>query len=240
MTDRELDALLERVLIGAVKRDWEGWEEQSAFTASHRHRRQMRAMLKNPLGWARERARPMWRPALRRVAVVALAASVLFAGILAASPTARAVVSRWVAEWYESHVTYQYSGRQTAGEMPQYEIGELPEGYVEDESRRVELPGYVCTFYWNQEKGTWIVFDYMYMQQGSASDFITENTGIVSVTVNGLSGVLFQSSDPESADSTVTWIDPDHNLQFSVSAFVNEDSILHMAESVYLVKMTNQ
>ena len=87
MTDRELDALLERVLIGAVKRDWEGREEQSAFTASHRHRRQMRAMLKNPLGWARERARPMWRRALRRVAVVALAASVLFAGILAASPT---------------------------------------------------------------------------------------------------------------------------------------------------------
>ncbi len=67
----------------------------------------------------------MWRRALRRVAVVALAASVLFAGILAASPTARAVVSRWVAEWYESHVTYQYSGRQTAGEMPQYEIGDM-------------------------------------------------------------------------------------------------------------------
>ncbi len=34
MTDRELDALLERVLIGAVKRDWEGREEQSAFTAT--------------------------------------------------------------------------------------------------------------------------------------------------------------------------------------------------------------
>ena len=42
--------------------------------------------------------------------------------------------------------------------------------------------------------------------------------------------------DWENKWSTITWIDPDANLQFSVDAAVDKNTILHMAESVSLVK----
>ena len=39
-----------------------------------------------------------------------------------------------------------------------------------------------------------------------------------------------------SLSSTLTWIDADNNIQFTLMAALNENDILHIAESVSLVK----
>ena len=155
---------------------------------------------------------------------------------MAVSPTVRAAVVRWVTEWYETHVVYRFSGEQLSGEMPQYEITDLPEGYVEDE--RVDWPTYISIIYrkTNDENASWIYLQYVYMQQGASSNFGTENADIIPVTVNGLEGQLYLTKDSEQSDSTITWIDPDENILFAVSAALGDDDILHMAESVSLVK----
>lgn len=157
---------------------------------------------------------------------------------MAVSPTVRAAVVRWVTEWYETHIVYRYSGEQITGEMPQYEITDLPEGYVEVESKRIEWPDYISFTYYNPDKENdqGIIFDYTYMSQGGVADFVTEDSETISVSVNGLNGQLFLAKDWENTRSTLTWIDADNNIQFTLMAALNETDILHIAESVSLVK----
>ena len=238
MTDRELDRMMQHVLLDAIKRDCEKeTDDVPAFKPTRHYQRQMAAMLSDPLKWARKRARPIWKSALQKVAMILLVFTLSLGSLMAVSPTVRAAVVRWVTEWYETHIVYRYSGEQIIGEMPQYEITDLPEGYIEDE--RVNWPSYVSVVYQNKDTGKTIYLDCTYMQQGSASDYVTDGVEVVPVTVNGLSGQLFLTDDWENKWNTITWIDAERNLQFEIDANVNRDVILHMAESVSLVKTEN-
>lgn len=238
MTDRELDRMMQRVLLDAIKRDCEKeTDDVPAFKPTRHYQRQMAAMLSDPLKWARKRARPIWKSALQKVAMILLVFTLSLGSLMAVSPTVRAAVVRWVTEWYETHIVYRYSGEQITGEMPQYEIIDLPEGYIEDE--RVNWPSYVSVVYQNKDTGKTIYLDCTYMQQGSASDYVTDGVEVVPVTVNGLSGQLFLTDDWENKWNTITWNDAERNLQFEIDANVNRDVILHMAESVSLVKTEN-
>ena len=238
MTDRELDRMMQHVLLDAIKRDCEKeTDDVPAFKPTRHYQRQIAAMLKDPLKWERRRARPLWKNVAQKAAVILLVFSLSLGSLMAVSPTVRAAVVRWVTEWYETHIVYRYSGEQIIGEMPQYEITDLPEGYIEDE--RVNWPSYVSVVYQNKDTGKTIYLDCTFMQQGSASDYVTDGVEVVPVTVNGLSGQLFLTDDWENKWNTITWIDAERNLQFEIDANVNRDVILHMAESVSLVKTEN-
>ena len=237
MTDQELDTLMRRVLLDSLKLDAESTASgELAFEATPRYQRQMAEMVKDPLKWERRRARPLWKNVAQKAAVILLVFSLSLGSLMAVSPTVRAVVVRWVTEWYETHVVYRFSGEQIADEMPQYEVTDLPEGYAETE--RVEWPSYVSIIYQkvNDENAPWIYLQYIYMQQGASSNFEIENADIIPVTVNGLEGQLYLTKDSEQSDSTITWIDPNENILFAVSAALGADDILHIAESVSLVK----
>ena len=238
ITDRELDRMMQHVLLDAIKRDCEKeTDDVPAFKPTRHYQRQMAAMLSDPLKWARKRARPIWKSALQKVAMILLVFTLSLGSLMAVSPTVRAAVVRWVTEWYETHVVYRFSGEQIADEMPQYEVTDLPEGYAETE--RVEWPSYVSIIYQNvnDENASWIYLQYIYMQQGASSNFGIENADIIPVTVNGLEGQLYLTRDTEGADSTITWIVPDENMLFAVSAALNANDILHIAESVSLSKI---
>ena len=238
MTDRELDRMMQHVLLDAIKRDYEKeTDDVPAFKPTPRYQRQMAAMVKDPLKWERRRARPLWKNVAQKAAVILLVFSLSLGSLMAVSPTVRAAVVRWVTEWYETHVVYRFSGEQIADEMPQYGVTDLPEGYAETE--RVEWPSYVSIIYQNvnDENASWIYLQYIYMQQGASSNFGIENADIIPVTVNGLEGQLYLTRDTEGADSTITWIVPDENMLFAVSAALNANDILHIAESVSLSKI---
>ena len=47
---------------------------------------------------------------------------------------------------------------------------------------------------------------------------------------------MILAKDWENTRSTLTWIDTDNNILFTLMAALNENDILHMAESVSLVK----
>lgn len=237
MTDQELDRLMRRVLLDSMEQRENKAAAVPAFTASARHYREIRSMLADPMRWADRRARPVWKKALQRVAVILLVFSLSLGSLMAVSPAVRAAVIRWAMEWYESHITYRYSGEAIAGDMPQYEITALPEGYIEDESKREEWPDYVFIDYPNRELQKEIYFEYIYMQQGFAKDFfIEDDMTVLSVAVNGFDGQLFLFDNWKDKRNTVTWIDPDRNLQFTIHANLDEIDILNMAESVSLVK----
>lgn len=240
MTDQGLDTLMQRVLLDSLKLDWEEKAKpQPPFEASSRYRREVRRMLADPLAWSKKRAKPMWKRAAQQAAVVLLILSIGFGSLLSVSPTVRAALLQWVTEWYETHITYRYTGEDMTGATPQYEITELPEGYAEAESERVEWPGQVDIVYRNEETGKTIYLNYMLISQGGASYFdIEKDSKIEHVKVNGLDGQFFGKTDKPDMLNMVTWIDPEHGLHFSIDAPLDKENILHIAESVSLVNST--
>ena len=86
--------------------------------------------------------------------------------------------------------------------------------------------------------GNQIFFNYVHMQQGTLTDISAEDADISQTTVNGLPGQLFLSKEPSNLNNTITWVDADNNLQFTVTAALDKTSILHIAESVSLEKFT--
>ena len=233
MTDQELDTLMRRVLLDSLKLDAESTASgELAFEPTARYQRQMAAMVKDPLKWERRRARPLWKNVAQKAAVILLVFSFSLGSLMAVSPTVRAAVVRWVTEWYETHIVYRYSGEDISGEMPHYEISGLPQGYTE--IIRDVYEASVSVVY-ESPNGDMICFDYTHMQQGAANIIAPGDDEIIDVTVNGIQGQLFLPHNSENA-KTITWIDADSNLQFVVKAFCSETDILHIAESVSLVK----
>ena len=232
MTDQELDALMKRVLIDSIRLDLDEATKNDTiqFTPSARHQRQMSSMLEDPLKWSRKKSRPIWKAVVQKVAMILLVISIGFGAVMVTSPTARAAFVRWITEWYETHVTYRYTGESISGTMSRYEITELPEGY--HEIKREETPNYTHIVYQNVNDGHQISLSYIYMQQGSAADFITEQLEILPITINGMVGELHLSNDLDVVDNTVTWVDGGSSLQFVLDAPLEKTDILYLAESV--------
>ena len=226
MTEQELDLFMRNVLLDAIAQDEETNTETIPYTPSLHHQKQIKAMLKNPLRWARDRERPVWKRALKRVAVILLVISLAFGSLMVVSPTARATFIRWVTEWYETHVMYRYAGDDM--------VGDLPEGYAEDRDQRIEFGTQTFISYQNGDIDSAITLHYCYMQQGAATIFVLENADSIPVIVNGCEGQIFLSKNLETTRNAITWIDVEQNIQFTIQARLSTGDLLHIAESVSL------
>lgn len=233
MTDEELDLMMQKVLTDAAELDCAPEASDGTFTPSRSHEREMRSMLLDPDGWARKRSRPVWKKALQAAAVIVVALLVGFGGLMAVSPEARAAVNRWITDEGEGYVTYTYSGDDYEKlVMPRYVISALPEDYVE--IAREEFPTSILIEYENDE-GTIIGLSYDYMHQGGMTGFITGDDDIIDVKIGNLPGKMFVPKDPDSVRD-ITWIDPKANIQFVLYGFIDEDTLLELAQSVELEK----
>ena len=204
MTDQELDQMLRRALLDAAAQEAEALPQEPP-ELSPRHGRSMRAMLRDPLAWARSRRRPALRTAARQ------------------------------AKQTGNVLDFQFRGDSPAQPIPQYQITALPEGYVETERTDAFAAGNVT---YKNSDGDMILLSYTYMHDGAHDGFILDNTDTVSdIRVSGMPGKLILSS-LEDHDSYVTWIDGASNMQFTVSAAIDEVSIIAIAESVSLCNST--
>ena len=224
MTDQELDQMMRRALLDAAAQEAEALPQEPP-ELSPRHGRSMRAMLRDPLAWARSRRRPALRTAARHAAAV----------LVTVSPQVQADITRWVAEQTGNVLDFQFRGDSPAQPIPQYQITALPEGYVETERTDAFAAGNVT---YKNSDGDMILLSYTYMHDGAHDGFILDNTDTVSdIRVSGMPGKLILSS-LEDHDSYVTWIDGASNMQFTVSAAIDEVSIIAIAESVSLCNPT--
>ena len=233
MTEQELDNLMGKVLLDSIKVEFESDSEQHvSFAASNRHKIQMQSMLKNPLRWAKKRSWPLWETVLRRVAVAALVITIGFGGVMAFSPTARAAVIQWAIEWYETHIVYRHFGETLDSEMPHYDISGLENDYTETD--RIVSDQAVSVLYENGHGGI-VCFDYNYLQDGSLGIVDPNGNDVVEIKINTSDGLLFVPHDPE-AMLTITWIDEQENMQFTIIANLDEKEILRVAESIRIRK----
>ncbi len=239
MTDQELDQMLRRALLDAAAQEAETLPQEPP-ELSPRHGRSMRAMLRDPLAWARSRRRPALHTAARhaaaRHAAAVLLVLVLSAAVLVTvSPQVQADITRWVAEQTGNVLDFQFRGDSPAQPIPQYQITALPEGYVETERTTndwITHVEYTCA------DKNWITFSYVYMQDGASTGFsLSDGDKVQNVTVGNLPGKLILAQDPEVKNALI-WIDSAQNLQFSIIADVDESVIIAMAESISLCDPT--
>lgn len=232
MKDDNLDKLMKKILIDALMLDWSNNLSNTLhLETSKKFQRRMMLMLDDPFAWYRKKTLPLWKKTIQTVATILIAFSVALSSIMVISPNVRAAVIRWVREWYDTHIIYRYTGESEQIKIPQYQITNLPKGYLEIE--RIELPGYLSVTYQNED-GRNLYLDYSFIQQGSASDFVTNNIDIFDVTIRGCIGQLFLSKDINQS-SAITWINDEINIQFTIDGFFNRAELISMANSVSLI-----
>lgn len=235
MTERE-EALLCQALIDAILAD-EAEAPDEPVSVSARHARQMRALCRDPLKWYRRRMRPIWKRALQTAAMVALICAAAAGVLLAVSPSARASVRRWFVQYRETDIVYTYSGAPLDGDMPQYIIPEIPDGFVLEES--FVLPDYVMYAYRceaGKYAGQFLYFSYQYMHEGAATGILATEDIQIDVSINGHPGTLYLAHDPDNSSSTLIWFDEEANFEFSISAYLTGDELIALAESVMVEK----
>lgn len=236
MSNQELDSLLRRVVVDNTKSYTERFfSNDLTFSPSIGYGRQIRLMLSDPLRWAKRRIIPIWKRTLKSVAMIFITISFAIGCLIAVCPPARAAISRWVQEIFEKYISYRYIGETEDYEIQDYEITELPDGYIEEKKNR--LPSMVNIVYKNSDEN-YIFFQYIYMKSGSVSSYVTDgNTEPVDIIVSNIEGTYWPPSVSDGF-STFVWIDPDSNLQFTIDAQLPLMDILHMAESVSLCNHT--
>lgn len=228
MTDAELDLLMRDVLLDSLKLDdAAALDSDLAFTPSRRHQRRMRSMMSDPEKWLRGRTRPVWQKVMQWVAVFILVVLINFGAVMAFSPTARAAVLQWIVEWYETYISFQYFGETKPEEMLLYQITDLPEGYFETE--RIDDVLSTDVIYENSA-GEFLYIRYTHINQGIESVIIPGDDEVIPISVNQMEGYLFIPKDSENR-TTITWIDEQKNIQFTIAAMFEPDELLRMAES---------
>lgn len=231
MTESAENQALKNILLDAAAREFdEALSEKEPVVVSQHFERQMERMLSDPKKWAKKHHRNSIRiKLLQKVAVILLICSVAIGSIMAVSPTARAVIIRWVTEWYESGIIYRFFGEPTFAELPRYEIAKLPVGFNELDPP-IQIPNDVEILYGNSD-GEVIRFEYMRMEQGTALFIDTSNADVFEIEVNGLWGHMYILNDPKQSNMIV-WHDDQANLQFLIDGFFDSDQLMEMAESV--------
>ena len=110
----------------------------------------------------------------------------------------------------------------------------MPDGYTLEN----EVGGEIITtlIYLNGEDA--IYFTYEQATDGAQTKLFTDDAGTEPVIVNGAEGEFYLSQDSAESNSMV-WFDGKNNILFSISGFIDKDTMIEMAEPVKKMTLSN-
>lgn len=172
---------------------------------------------------------PVFYKTMRRVASIALAILITGGAWITVDAEARAAFFGWIKETYETFFVYRFSDDiDISVETERYEPTWIPEGY--EKSRESDLGGKITIVYKNQE-GQLLRFHYIY-DLGTTSAFVDAEGGTIKKCKVGDYDADIIVFDDVNTSNNILWIDRD-NVAFHISAFLNEDDLIRVANSVY-------
>lgn len=232
------DYILRDIFLDAAAEEYaEELASTEQIATSLRFRNQIDKLLKKSRKWGERNKKPLWQRCIQSVVVFLLVCSLTLGTIMVASPTVRAAVVAWFIEWYDTHVVYRFSGKPDAEIVPEYEITELPSGYVAPGEVQELIDGRAVTY--RNGVGDTIYFEYVHVESGSALMVKTEGVESTEVEVNGYAGYLYLSMD-FGESSAITWYNEQEKIQFMIDGFAEQEDLLRMADSVSLCKTTEK
>ena len=180
-----------------------------------------------------ERRRHM-RRYLQRVAAACLAVVISLSAWLAVDAEARAAFVQWVKTVYEQSVVYEFFHSGVEQADTSYRLGWVPEGYTMEN----EVSGDVITtlIYLSGEDA--IYFTYEQAEDGAQTKLFTDDANTEPVMVHGVEGEFYLPQDNAESNSLV-WFDGENNILFSISGFIDKETMIKMAESVEIIEPSN-
>lgn len=165
----------------------------------------------------------------QRVASFTLVILLGIMSIIAASPTARAAVLEWIRQQYETYIEYFLPQGLRSDERPcQYTISQLPDGYFE--TTRFDVEG-SCTVLYAHDTKKRIHFIYSKDPEAVAFTVMSDESTVIKVDVEGCTADLYIPQNPNEATSIV-WYDNKQETIFYISAVLEANEIIKLAESV--------
>ena len=175
-------------------------------------------------------------PAWLKGCVAACLALILSASVVLATNTqARAAFFSWVREVYENQIIYRFFGEPLSGELPEYHISWLPEGYEEVD---VFYNGDQYNAFYQQcdDVMSAFVFEYFFAQDNALIGFLNfddEDYLCKTINVNGTQADFYEALHPEETNNLI-WVDERANIVFSLNGFLDEAIMVRVAESIIL------
>lgn len=162
-------------------------------------------------------------------AVIALCCTGMW---IASNPEARAFVSSWVHGIYENTIVFLFHGNSEPTSLPEYEVNYLPTGYYEIPSN-IEMTSMKSKRYSNGEEVIYI--DCMILAPGSPLQVFSTDIEIRETTVNE-SYAEFIIPQDKTQTIDLLWADEERNVRFIISAFLDMDEIIKIAESITYIE----
>ena len=147
------------------------------------------------------------------------------------SPEARAAFAGWIREVYETYDRYFFGSEMSAGaEVDNYVPSYIPAGF--DLLDVIETDG-STTMVWQDADGDLLYFQSFFNLDNAVGELYVETEGMdhKSVTVSGLVADFYYSEDREQSN-TIVWTDDQKNALYIISAMLEEEELICIAESV--------
>lgn len=178
---------------------------------------------------------PYFYKAIQRIASIFLAAILIGSMYLAVDTEARAAFLDWIKEVYEHSIVYRIMPSSAAKDLPHYELTWLPDGFGEPDIYENETV--YSALYQNSSTGEIVIFDYYRLSSEVQAKLFTDQQP-EHVLVNGIIADFYAASS-DSESNNLLWIDTEAGVFCAIDSNLSKDVILHIAESIYLVTITN-
>ena len=170
------------------------------------------------------------RRAMRRVACLALVCLLGSGVFLTTNAQAREAFFGWVSQIVESTVDYPFDGAVSEVKYHYY-LPAVPEGYWEVSRYASETSGDEL---YENASGEYLSFTYLYVTDNSTSMltlFGIDAMEKANVSVNGISADYY-FDDTGEISSSLVWVDPESNALLHLSAYLDKDDLIALAESI--------
>lgn len=197
---------------------------QCQYEVSPEFRRNMKKL-------CRQAKRRPYRKAWKAVACAALVLILGSTSYLGLNAQAREAFFGWVTQITQNVSHYFFSGSSDKHpENYRYVLPEIPEGYTQDV---VDEDGGLRMELYTNEKGETLAFETQYTTESSDYELFldVDKLEIKKVTVQGVSGDLYIDPTGEQS-STLIWKDPETDVLLSLTAYLPEDQLISLADSV--------
>ncbi len=179
-----------------------------------------------------------WKKLARSAVAAVLVVLIGFSMLCVFNTEVRATVIGWFKKTFEHYTTYWFSDNVDDDVIPEYDITWIPEGYelIYDES----MPDSIIKLYQNPENELDGFTFNCYKPQADSPvkvEMLGSHYEVKQVNVNEFYGDLYISLDPNESHGLI-WSDDANQVAFAITSFLPPDDILHIAESVKLVKST--
>ena len=178
----------------------------------------------------RKSRHPGFYKGLKRAACFLLVLLLSGGAFLTVNAEARELVFGWISEKFEDSQRYFHQGDPTpAKDIVYYQIDVPDEYWLES---RYEGEGYINEYYVNEE-GKYVNFVYQYITEISGGEMyiIDTESKKKNVFVHDMPADLYIADLPENSN-TVVWTDTETGALLDVTAYMDEDELIALAESV--------